>query len=192
MFVKNGLFCILGRLNTNEDNENMLGYDLYSSALADMLSEPSLSMPITVGLYAKWGSGKSFLLNKLRDEMKNFARQWVDPVFHFSVLLFIFIIHVSVLFGVIIGLALLNWLVGLITCIVLLILGYSILFLLWVISHKYDWDWPYNVTTMISRKMNSLKLILQVMFCHYPEKTENPDAAAAQPIRLVFFYIYDL
>lgn len=56
----------LGRLNTNEDNENMLGYDLYSSALADILSEPSLSMPITVGLYAKWGSGKSFLLNKLR------------------------------------------------------------------------------------------------------------------------------
>ena len=55
-----------GRLNTNEDNENMLGYDLYSSALADMLSEPSLSMPITVGLYAKWGSGKSFLLSKLR------------------------------------------------------------------------------------------------------------------------------
>lgn len=54
------------RLNTNEDNENMLGYDLYSSALADILSEPSLSMPITVGLYAKWGSGKSFLLNKLR------------------------------------------------------------------------------------------------------------------------------
>lgn len=57
---------ILGRLNTNEDNENMLGYDLYSSALADILSEPSLSTPITVGLYAKWGSGKSFLLNKLR------------------------------------------------------------------------------------------------------------------------------
>lgn len=57
---------ILGRINTNEDNENMLGYDLYSSALADILSEPSLSMPITVGLYAKWGSGKSFLLSKLR------------------------------------------------------------------------------------------------------------------------------
>jgi len=60
------MYLFLGRLNTNEDNENMLGYDLYSSALADILSEPSLSMPITVGLYAKWGSGKSFLLNKLR------------------------------------------------------------------------------------------------------------------------------
>lgn len=56
---------LAGRLNTNEDNENMLGYDLYSSALADILSEPSLSMPISVGLYARWGSGKSFLLGKL-------------------------------------------------------------------------------------------------------------------------------
>ena len=37
------------RLNTNEDSENLLGYDLYSSALADMLTEPTLSMPITVG-----------------------------------------------------------------------------------------------------------------------------------------------
>lgn len=49
----------------------MLGYDLYSSALADILSEPSLSMPITLGLYAKWGSGKSFLLNKLRGKFNN-------------------------------------------------------------------------------------------------------------------------
>ncbi len=52
------------RLNTNEDSENILGYNLYSSALADILTEPSLSMPITVGLYAKWGSGKSFLLGE--------------------------------------------------------------------------------------------------------------------------------
>lgn len=66
------IIFIIGRLNTNEDNENMLGYDLYSSALADILSEPSLSMPITVGLYAKWGSGKSFLLNKLRGELITF------------------------------------------------------------------------------------------------------------------------
>ena len=83
------------KLNTNEDTENMLGYDLYGSALADILTEPSLSMPITVniirstmvttttsfittitqvGLYAKWGSGKSFLLKKLREEMQSFTR----------------------------------------------------------------------------------------------------------------------
>lgn len=61
---------VTGRLNTNEDNENLLGYDLYSSCLADILSEPSLSLPISVGLYAKWGSGKSFLLDKLQGKIE--------------------------------------------------------------------------------------------------------------------------
>lgn len=70
-------FYLLGRLNTNEDSENRLGYDLYSSALADILSEPSLSMPISVGLYAKWGSGKSFLLNKLESKSQHqFSFVW--------------------------------------------------------------------------------------------------------------------
>lgn len=83
-------FFFAGRLNTNEDNENMLGYDLYSSALADILSEPSLSMPITVGLYAKWGSGKSFLLNKLRGKVINRLNFYYCIVFTlFICLLFI-------------------------------------------------------------------------------------------------------
>ncbi len=40
--------------------------DLCSSALADILSEPTLAPPVTVGLYARWGSGKSFILKKLQ------------------------------------------------------------------------------------------------------------------------------
>lgn len=51
-----------------------MGYDLYSSALADILSEPSLSVPISVGLYAKWGSGKSFLIKKLESMYGNFFK----------------------------------------------------------------------------------------------------------------------
>ena len=89
------------KLNTNEDSENMLGYDLYSAALADILTEPSLSMPITVGLYAKWGSGKSFLLKKLQEEMQNFARDWIDPTFHLSPLLFFVVLHVASLLGLV-------------------------------------------------------------------------------------------
>ena len=94
------------KLNTNEDSENMLGYDLYSSALADILTEPSLSTPITVVLYAKWGSGKSFLLKKLQDEMQNFARDWVDPTFHMSPLLFFLVLHIATFLG------LLAWIIG--------------------------------------------------------------------------------
>lgn len=40
------LICHTGTLNLNDDS--ILGYDLYSSALAEILSEPSLRTPITV------------------------------------------------------------------------------------------------------------------------------------------------
>ena len=39
-------FAFIGTLNLNDDS--ILGYDLYSSALAEILSEPSLRTPITV------------------------------------------------------------------------------------------------------------------------------------------------
>jgi ankyrin repeat-rich membrane spanning protein len=83
------------RINANEDGEVMLGYDLYSSALANILTEPSLAMPVTVGLYAKWGSGKSFLLAKLRDEMKTFTREWIiEPTFDNMPLVFEFFFNI--------------------------------------------------------------------------------------------------
>ncbi|XP_011877239.1 PREDICTED: kinase D-interacting substrate of 220 kDa isoform X3 [Vollenhovia emeryi] len=173
------------RLNTNEDNENMLGYDLYSSALADILSEPSLSTPITVGLYAKWGSGKSFLLNKLREEMKNFARQWIDPVFQFSSLLFLVIAHVSLLVGVTLGLALQSWIIGLSSGISLLVVVYIFLVLVWCANKRYDWYWPYNLTVELTTKMNALKLLLQVIFCH-PPGSQCHDSIAVQPIKFYF------
>ncbi|KAL0100895.1 hypothetical protein PUN28_019347 [Cardiocondyla obscurior] len=173
------------RLNTNEDNENMLGYDLYSSALADILSEPSLSTPITVGLYAKWGSGKSFLLNKLREEMKNFARQWIDPVFQFSSLLFLVVAHISLLVGVTLGLALQSWIIGLSSGISLLVIVYIFLVLVWYANKRYDWYWPYNLTVELTTKLNALKLLLQVIFCH-PPGSQCQDGIAVQPIKFYF------
>ncbi|KAK7871770.1 hypothetical protein R5R35_014036 [Gryllus longicercus] len=173
------------RLNTNEDNENMLGYDLYSSALADILSEPSLSMPITVGLYAKWGSGKSFLLNKLREEMKNFAKQWVDPVFQFSSLLLAVVVHVALMVGVLCGLLAHSWIVGTSTAGAIIILAYTFLLVIWYGSHRYDWYWPYSFNVYLTRKLNSLKLVLKVMFCHPPGSSWN-DGLTAQPIRFYF------
>ncbi|XP_076293167.1 ankyrin repeat-rich membrane spanning isoform X2 [Lasioglossum baleicum] len=173
------------RLNTNEDNENMLGYDLYSSALADILSEPSLSTPITVGLYAKWGSGKSFLLNKLKEEMKNFARQWIDPVFQFSFLLFVVVTHASLLVGITIGLALQSWIAGLACGISLIVVTYAFLILIWYANKRYDWYWPYNFTVALTTKLNSLKLLLQVIFCH-PPGGQVHDGVTAQPIKFYF------
>nr|XP_023022551.1 kinase D-interacting substrate of 220 kDa-like [Leptinotarsa decemlineata] len=172
------------RLNTNEDNENMLGYDLYSSALADILSEPSLSMPITVGLYAKWGSGKSFLLNKLREEMKNFAREWVDPVFQFTIMLFIILVHIALVIGTIIGLSLRSWIVAACVVVAFVLLGYLFIALIWYASRRYDWDWAYNFNLTLTKKMDNLKLVLQILFCHPPGASH--DGLAVQPIRFFF------
>ena len=47
-------------------SEEVMGYEVYTSALADVLCEPSLAMPLTVGMYARWGSGKSFVLRRLQ------------------------------------------------------------------------------------------------------------------------------
>ena len=50
--------------------------DLCSSALADILSEPTLAPPITVGLYARWGSGKSFILKKLQGKESQYSEAY--------------------------------------------------------------------------------------------------------------------
>lgn len=46
--------------------------------VADIVCEPNLSLPLTIGLYAKWGSGKSLLLPKIRESMRSFSRSWLD------------------------------------------------------------------------------------------------------------------
>lgn len=40
---------------------------------AVQVCEPSLTLPLTMGLYAKWGSGKSLLLSKLRVSLINLS-----------------------------------------------------------------------------------------------------------------------
>lgn len=69
---------IFGPIGVDMDLNNLMGYEAYSDVLADIVCEPNLSLPLTIGLYAKWGSGKSFLLPKIRESMKSFSRSWLD------------------------------------------------------------------------------------------------------------------
>ena len=66
----------------NETSHQLLGYHLYSASLADFFSEPSLPLPITLGLFARWGSGKSHFLPRLENDMKSFCQPL--PVSHQS------------------------------------------------------------------------------------------------------------
>ncbi|KAL7648710.1 UNVERIFIED_CONTAM: hypothetical protein RMT77_000617 [Armadillidium vulgare] len=177
------------RLNTNEENENMLGYDLYSSSLADILSEPSLSMPISVGLYARWGSGKSFLIRKLREEMNSFARQWVEPLFQFTPLVFFLVAITSILIGFIAMMATGMWYVGLGTGGGIFLLIILCLMSIWYGSRsKYDWNLWYKWSVGLATQMAAFKLVAQVIFCSPPgnQWKEWKDGVQAKPLKFIF------
>ncbi|XP_061086487.1 kinase D-interacting substrate of 220 kDa B-like isoform X2 [Conger conger] len=172
-------------LSPTETDGDMLGYDLYSSALADILSEPTMQPPICVGLYAQWGSGKSFLLKKLEDEMKTFAGQQVKPLFLFS------------------------WLVVLLTLLlcgsVALILGFTVdprlaiavslsllalLYIFFVVVYfggrreGESWNWAWVLSTHLARHIGYLELLLKLMFVNPPELPEQ--TTRALPVRFLF------
>lgn len=171
------------RLNANEDSEGMLGYGLYSSALADVLSEPTLTTPITVGLYAKWGSGKSFLLAKLREEMKCFAQQWSEPPIRAPILFFLVCLHLAVIIGTVVGLASWCYIWGLVTSISLLVLVYFINYMFKFFDRRYDLEWLYSLNYGVSKKLGKLRLILQVAFCHPPGPQSD---SQPMPVRFHF------
>lgn len=171
------------RLNTNEDNENLLGYDLYGSALADILSEPSLSMPICVGLYAKWGSGKSFLLNKLEDEMRNFTFQRLEPTFEFSWLVNLLLLLFSSIIGFILAFATGIWIVGLSVGCGILLMSYVFLAIITFGNKLHDWEWSFNASVYLAEHLLAIKTMLQVVFCNPPASRRD---AHLTPVRFLF------
>lgn len=171
------------RLNTNEDSEGMLGYELYSSALADVLSEPTLTTPITVGLYAKWGSGKSFLLAKLRNEMINFARQWAEPAVKAPWLVAMLFWHFAIIAGVVIGLSSWSYIWGICSAIVLLMLLFISMNCLRMASERYEIGWTYSLYRGIMKRLGQLRLVMQVAFCHPP----GPQSSS-QPLPVRFHF----
>ncbi|CAH1256141.1 NKPD1 [Branchiostoma lanceolatum] len=46
--------------------EDSLGYQVYAQTIANIITDESATMPITVGIYARWGKGKSFVLNQIK------------------------------------------------------------------------------------------------------------------------------
>ena len=51
-------------LNDNGVNVDYLGHVVYAEALADQIKK--IKTPVTIGLFARWGSGKSFLLKHVQ------------------------------------------------------------------------------------------------------------------------------
>ena len=57
-------------LNDRPQGPDRLSYERYAEAFAQVLSGQYTQTPLTVGIYAAWGMGKSFLLGKVREKLK--------------------------------------------------------------------------------------------------------------------------
>ncbi|XP_029107379.1 kinase D-interacting substrate of 220 kDa B isoform X3 [Scleropages formosus] len=172
-------------LSPTESDGDMLGYDLYSSALADILSEPTMQPPICVGLYAQWGSGKSFLLKKLEDEMKTFAGQQVEPLFQFSWL----VVFLSLLLCGTVALVL-GFTVDPRLAIAVSLSLLALLYLFFVVVYfggrreGDSWNWAWVLSTRLARHIGYLELLLKLMFVNPPELPEQ--TTRALPVRFLF------
>ncbi|CAL8315261.1 unnamed protein product [Merluccius merluccius] len=172
-------------LSPSECDGDMLGYDLYSSALADILSEPTMQPPICVGLYAQWGSGKSFLLKKLEDEMKTFAGQQVEPLFQFSWL----VVFLSLLLCASVALAL-GFSVDPKLAMAVSLSLLALLYLFFVVVYfggrreGENWTWAWVLSTRLARHLGYLELLLKLMFVTPPDLPEQ--STRALPVRFLF------
>ncbi|XP_051501195.1 kinase D-interacting substrate of 220 kDa B isoform X1 [Myxocyprinus asiaticus] len=172
-------------LSPTESDGDMLGYDLYSSALADILSEPTMQPPICVGLYAQWGSGKSFLLKKLEDEMKTFAGQQVEPLFQFSWLVVLLSLLLCGSVALVLGFTVDPKLAIAISLSILALL-YVFFVVVYFGSRREgeSWNWSWVISTRLARHIGYLELLLKLMFVNPPELPEQ--TTRALPVRFLF------
>ncbi|XP_028858461.1 kinase D-interacting substrate of 220 kDa B isoform X3 [Denticeps clupeoides] len=172
-------------LSPTETDGDMLGYDLYSSALADILSEPTMQPPICVGLYAQWGSGKSFLLKKLEDEMKTFAGQQVEPLFQFSWLVVVLSMLLCGCLALVMGFTV-DPKLAIAVSLSLLTLLYVFFVVVYFGSRceGENWNWAWVISTRLARHIGYLELLLKLMFVNPPELPEQ--TTRALPVRFLF------
>lgn len=140
-------------------------------------------MPISVGLYARWGSGKSFLLGKLEEDMRSFAVQWLEPTFSFTWVLFCLTLFCACSLGYTVLLATGRWLLGLSLGVGILVLTYCVLYFIRYGSTRHDWNWAYKFCIRMEHMLSSFKTVLQVMFCHPPATNKD---FGSNPVRFIF------
>ncbi|XP_061667440.1 kinase D-interacting substrate of 220 kDa B [Syngnathoides biaculeatus] len=172
-------------LSPTESDGDMLGYDLYSSALADILSEPTMQPPICVGLYAQWGSGKSFLLKKLEDEMKTFAGQQMDPLLGLSWLVAVLSLLLCSAVAVVLGFTL-DPKLAMAVSLSLLALLYIFFMVVYFGGRREgdNWNWAWLLSNRLARHVGYMELLLKLMFVNPPELPEQ--TTRALPVRFLF------
>lgn len=180
------------------EKETQLGYDLYSSAIANLLSEPGLKTPLCVGLFAKWGSGKSFLLGRLCGDLAAFGTHPITaPAPSLRVgcgcgaslfkLFSIPLIAMASLLGILLSNHytpklpnLTAWFFIITFSVVSLVLLAVASIALQIAHRRYDWRVARNICV----RLRHLQLLLHVLFAHPPQF--DFDQVSGNPVRFLF------
>ncbi|KAG7258675.1 hypothetical protein CRUP_029077, partial [Coryphaenoides rupestris] len=151
-------------LSPSECDGDMLGYDLYSSALADILSEPTMQPPIC---------------------MKTFAGQQVEPLFQFSWLVVFLSLLLCASVALVMGFTVDPKLAMAVSLSLL-----ALLYLFFVVVYfggrreGENWTWAWVLSTRLARHLGYLELLLKLMFVTPPDLPEQ--STRALPVRFLF------
>ncbi|CAI2350100.1 unnamed protein product [Caenorhabditis sp. 36 PRJEB53466] len=180
---------IFGPIDAEDKMDTAMGYDVYSNVLADIVCEPSLSLPLTIGLYAKWGSGKSALLAKLKEAMHSFSRDWLDGaalVLSFSLFFNIFLLIgcFSLWFTMFIAIFqsplayIISW-----SIFVAIFLFVTISLCVVRYGDRQNWYTSMDIATFLARIFNRFKLVYNILTLHAPMNSED---SASMPVSFLF------
>lgn len=180
---------IFGPIDAEDKMDTAMGYDVYSNVLADIVCEPSLSLPLTIGLYAKWGSGKSALLAKLKEAMHSFSRDWLDGVsLSLSFALFFAIFTLMGMFSLTF-----TMLIAISNSITAYLISWSIFLFIFIVfcaliivvyyGDRKNWYTSMDIANFFARGFSRVRLVYNILTLHAPMNSED---SASMPVSFLF------
>lgn len=61
----------------NETKIDLLGYQVHAELLKDVVLDPAM-LPISIGVFGDWGSGKSSLMLLIKDAVEEWSKEQVN------------------------------------------------------------------------------------------------------------------
>ncbi len=72
---------VLGATNDLPGLQDQLSYTDYVKAFVELIGSRNTHLPLTIGIYGSWGTGKTFLLKNIAAQLKSGERESAQPVY---------------------------------------------------------------------------------------------------------------